>query len=68
MVIAAGTPEEVAAERGSHTGEFLRDLLVPKPKAKPRVRTVKAKKVSTNGASSNGAAAAKRKAKSAARA
>ncbi|HTC58537.1 MAG TPA: excinuclease ABC subunit UvrA [Solirubrobacteraceae bacterium] len=68
MVIAAGTPEEVAAERGSHTGEFLRDLLVAKPKAKPRVRTLKAKKVSTNGASSNGASVAKRKAKSAARA
>src|SRR6202035_5339582 len=28
LVIAAGTPEEVAAERGSHTGEFLRELLV----------------------------------------
>lgn len=68
MVIAAGTPEEVAAERGSHTGEFLRDLLVPKSKAKARTRTVKAKKASTNGASSNGASAAKRKAKSAARA
>jgi excinuclease ABC subunit A len=68
MAIAAGTPEEVAAERGSHTGEFLRDLLVPKPKAKPRTRAVKAKKASANGASSNGASAGKRKAKSAARA
>ncbi len=38
MVIAAGTPEEVATERGSHTGEFLRELLVAKPKAKPRAR------------------------------
>jgi excinuclease ABC subunit A len=40
MVIAAGTPEEVAAERGSHTGEFLRDLLEPAPKSKrkPRAR------------------------------
>ena len=38
MVIAAGTPEEVAAELGSHTGEFLRDLLVPKPRAKARTR------------------------------
>src|SRR6202035_3838214 len=35
LVIAAGTPEEVAAERGSHTGEFLRELLVA-PAAKPR--------------------------------
>ena len=38
MVIAAGTPEEVAGERGSHTGEFLRDLLEPKPKRKPAPR------------------------------
>jgi excinuclease ABC subunit A len=68
MVIAAGTPEEVAAERGSHTGEFLRELLVAKPKAKPRARAAKARKASTNGASSNGASAGKRKAKSAARA
>ncbi|HTC60869.1 MAG TPA: ATP-binding cassette domain-containing protein, partial [Solirubrobacteraceae bacterium] len=68
LVIAAGTPEEVAGERGSHTGEFLRDLLVPKPKAKPRARVVKAEKASTNSASSNGASTAKRKAKSAARA
>ena len=68
MVIAAGTPEEVAAERGSHTGEFLRELLVAKPKAKPRVRAAKTRKASANGASSNGASPGKRKAKSAARA
>jgi excinuclease ABC subunit A len=67
MVIAAGTPEEVAAERGSHTGEFLRELLAPERKASPRARASKAKKASANGASSNGASAAKRKAKSAAR-
>jgi excinuclease ABC subunit A len=29
MVIAAGTPEEVAAEPTSHTGQFLAELLVP---------------------------------------
>ena len=29
MVIAAGTPEEVAAEPDSHTGEFLAELLTP---------------------------------------
>ncbi len=38
MVIAAGTPEEVAGERGSHTGEFLRELLAPKPRRKPAPR------------------------------
>jgi excinuclease ABC subunit A len=63
MVIAAGTPEEVAAEPGSHTGEFLRDLLDVKPKRKTRARA----KPSANGAVANGGGA-KRKAKSAARA
>jgi excinuclease ABC subunit A len=29
IAIAAGTPEEVAAERGSHTGQFLAELLTP---------------------------------------
>jgi excinuclease ABC subunit A len=41
MVIAAGTPEEVAAERASHTGRFLAEILAPaaaprKAKAAPR--------------------------------
>jgi len=27
LVVAAGTPEEVAAARGSHTGRYLRDIL-----------------------------------------
>jgi excinuclease UvrABC ATPase subunit len=26
--VAAGTPEEVARIEGSHTGEFLRDILI----------------------------------------
>ncbi len=29
LAIAAGTPEEVAAEPGSHTGQFLAELLTP---------------------------------------
>ena len=29
LAIAAGTPEEVAAERGSHTGQFLAEILTP---------------------------------------
>jgi excinuclease ABC subunit A len=41
MVIAAGTPEEVAAERGSHTGDFLRELVAPKRKPAPRKRRAK---------------------------
>ncbi len=27
-VVAAGTPEEVAAVKGSHTGAFLKEILV----------------------------------------
>ena len=27
MVVAAGTPEEVAGTAGSHTGQYLRDIL-----------------------------------------
>ena len=44
VVIAAGTPEEVAAERDSHTGAFLRGLLDVKPKRnKPVQRGRRAK-------------------------
>ena len=58
MVIAAGTPEEVAAEPASHTGEFLRELLVHTRAGKPRaVRATKA-------GASNGSAGVRRKAKS----
>jgi excinuclease ABC subunit A len=37
LAIAAGTPEEVAAEPASHTGRFLAELLMPAPRraAKP---------------------------------
>jgi excinuclease ABC subunit A len=35
LVVAEGTPEEVAASEASHTGEFLKALLdVPAPRAK----------------------------------
>src|SRR3954454_24461207 len=34
-VVAVGTPEEVAGTPGSHTGEFLRDLVAPKPSKAP---------------------------------
>jgi excinuclease ABC subunit A len=52
LVIAEGTPEEVAATDGSHTGAFLRDILAgrsaakPKPakKAAPRRKTVAARR------------------------
>jgi excinuclease ABC subunit A len=64
MVIAAGTPEEVAGERASHTGEFLRGLLTPKRPPSQRVRVGKPKKASSNGASANGSAPGRRSAKS----
>jgi excinuclease ABC subunit A len=40
-VVAAGTPEEVAATPGSYTGEFLAELVTPaaKPATAPRRRT-----------------------------
>jgi excinuclease ABC subunit A len=53
LVVAAGTPEEVAAEPASHTGQFLAELLTPAsragaktprgkaaPKRKPRAKVV----------------------------
>ncbi len=36
MVIAAGTPEEVAGEPASHTGQFLAEILTPATKKKPK--------------------------------
>jgi excinuclease ABC subunit A len=58
MVIAAGTPEEVAGEPASHTGEFLRGLVVPVGTLNGRARGVKArrttKNATANGAGSNG--------------
>jgi excinuclease ABC subunit A len=73
MVIAAGTPEEVAGESASHTGEFLRELLVRKRAQNGRARAGKvgavgATKAGAGGAASNGSAGMRRKAKSAGRA
>jgi excinuclease ABC subunit A len=76
MVIAAGTPEEVAGEPASHTGEFLRELLVPKRKSTGRARNGHAsgakardgraeQTAATNGVAANGSVGTKRKAKSA---
>jgi excinuclease ABC subunit A len=44
LVVASGTPEEVAAEPGSHTGEFLAELVEPaaaRPARAPRKRRAK---------------------------
>jgi excinuclease ABC subunit A len=74
MVIAAGTPEEVAGEPASHTGEFLRELVMPVGTPNGRARGVKARRTKNaraNGAGPNGSAGTttgtKRKAKPAGR-
>jgi excinuclease ABC subunit A len=41
LAIAAGTPEEVAAEPASHTGRFLAELLTPAPKRAPAAKSGK---------------------------
>jgi len=44
LVVASGTPEEVAAEPGSHTGRFLAELVEPAPATRrptPRKRRAK---------------------------
>ncbi|MFZ1154066.1 MAG: excinuclease ABC subunit UvrA, partial [Solirubrobacteraceae bacterium] len=75
MVIAAGTPEEVAGEPASHTGEFLKGLLVPKRKPTSGARNGNAsgaktrggsskKATATSGAATNGSVGVKRRAKS----
>jgi excinuclease ABC subunit A len=43
QVMATGTPEEVAAVKRSHTGEFLRDLV--KPAAAPKKKPARRRKV-----------------------
>ncbi|MEA2216207.1 MAG: excinuclease subunit [Solirubrobacteraceae bacterium] len=44
LAIAVGTPEEVAAEPGSHTGQFLAELITPAARrAKPAPRKRRAK-------------------------
>ena len=35
-LVATGTPEQVAAVEGSHTGRFLRELVEPAPAAQAR--------------------------------
>ena len=39
MVIAAGTPEEVAGEPASHTGQFLAEILTPRCQAQAQIAT-----------------------------
>jgi excinuclease ABC subunit A len=57
MVIAAGTPEEVAAEPASHTGAFLAELLAPKRRGKAPRRSANGRPAASSqgSASRNGA-------------
>ena len=50
MVVAEGTPEQVAASQESYTGDFLRRLVTPKaaPAHKPRQRKVAAPAATTH--------------------
>jgi excinuclease ABC subunit A len=45
MVVAVGTPEEVAGTPGSHTGEFLTALVTPQAPAKAKRTRSPRKKV-----------------------
>ncbi len=53
-VIASGTPEEVVKTRGSHTAPFLRELLKPATKSRPKKAAGK-KAPTTSGATKKGA-------------
>ena len=47
-LMAAGTPEEIAAVEASYTGRFMRTLITPaKPKPKPAARKRAPRKVAT---------------------
>ena len=45
QIMATGTPEEVAAAKASHTGEFLRELV--KPAAAPKKKAARRRRVAT---------------------
>ena len=36
VVVAQGTPEQIAASKASHTGRFLRDVLARRPAVRPQ--------------------------------
>jgi excinuclease ABC subunit A len=58
QVIALGTPEDVAADPGSHTGHFLAEMLTVKAKRRrkaPARNGAKANGAKANGAKANGA-------------
>ena len=42
LVVAQGTPEQVAATEGSHTGRFLSGIVQPAPSAGARARVAAA--------------------------
>jgi excinuclease ABC subunit A len=60
-VVGTGTPEEIAAIEGSHTGRFLRDILAGRSSASPRRKAV-AKKAPAKAATKPVRAAAAAKA------
>ncbi len=63
LVVAEGTPEQVAGTPGSHTGQFLAELVTPtkplvKPKEKPEPKTKAKAKTAKHAAPTNRAAKA----------
>jgi excinuclease ABC subunit A len=61
MVVAEGTPEDIAASPDSHTGTFLRPVLAPAPKRRAAASSARKKPAATSTARKKPAARAARK-------
>ncbi len=48
VIVAQGTPEDIAASEASHTGRFLREVLARRPAAKPAAKAPRARKPATS--------------------
>ena len=68
LVVAEGTPEDIAAHDGSHTGAFLRPLLEGREAAQPKRRATRKAAPSVKKAPAKKSAATKSAAKKATRA
>ncbi len=48
IIVAQGTPEDIAASEASHTGRFLREVLARRPAAKPAAKAPRPRKPATS--------------------
>ncbi len=48
IIVAEGTPEEIAESAASHTGRFLREVLARRPAAKPAAKAPRSRKPATS--------------------